>query len=114
VLAGIGDVLHQQLRSTDIAARFGGEEFVVVLPETSQPRAVQLADRVRRAVAERAFECGRGVGPVHVTISIGVAAFPADASTDLELLEVADAAVYDAKARGRNRVVAAADRAIAV
>jgi diguanylate cyclase (GGDEF)-like protein len=114
VLAGIGDVLRKELRSTDIAARFGGEEFVVVLPETPPARAVQLAERVRRAVAERPFECGRDVGPVHVTVSIGVAAFPADAATDEELLDAADAAVYHAKAHGRNRVVAAAERAVAV
>jgi diguanylate cyclase len=115
VLAAIGDVLRTELRTTDIPARFGGEEFVVVLPETSLPRAVQLAERVRRAVAERTYEFGRENGePVHVTISIGVAAFPADARTEEALLRAADAAVYDAKSRGRNRVVAAADLAVAV
>jgi diguanylate cyclase (GGDEF)-like protein len=114
VLAGIGEVLRQQLRSTDIPARFGGEEFVVVLPETPHARAVQLAERIRRAVADRAFDGGRGVGPVHVTVSIGVAAFPADAATDEELLGVADAAVYEAKAQGRNRVCVAGERAVAV
>jgi diguanylate cyclase (GGDEF)-like protein len=114
VLAGIGDVLRKELRSTDIPARFGGEEFVVVLPETPPARAVQLADRIRRAVEERVFEGGRGVGPIRVTISIGVAAFPLDASTDEELLDVADVAVYEAKATGRNRVVAAPESAVAV
>jgi diguanylate cyclase (GGDEF)-like protein len=114
VIAGIGDVLRKTLRSTDIASRFGGEEFVVVLPETPPERALQLADRVRRAVAEQPFDTGRDGEAVHVTISIGVAAFPTDATTDEELLEAADAAVYDAKARGRNRVSTAAARAIAV
>jgi diguanylate cyclase (GGDEF)-like protein len=114
VLAGIGDVLRRELRTTDIPARFGGEEFVVVLPETSQPRALQLAERVRRAVAEREYDFGDDGEAVHVTISIGVAAFPADAATEDELLRAADAAVYDAKARGRDRVVAAADLAVAV
>jgi diguanylate cyclase (GGDEF)-like protein len=113
VLAGIGEVLRKELRATDIPARFGGEEFVVVLPETSPARALQLAERVRGAVEEREFESGRAAEPVRVTISIGVAAFPADARTEEALLRAADAAVYDAKARGRNRVVAAADIALA-
>ncbi len=103
VLAGIGDVLRAEIRSTDVAARFGGEEFVVVLPETPGTRALQLAERIRRAVEERTY----GRAGVRVTISIGVASFPADASTQDELLDAADAAVYVAKARGRNRVCVA-------
>jgi diguanylate cyclase (GGDEF)-like protein len=114
VLAGVGEVLRTEVRGTDVPARFGGEEFVVVLPETSLPRAVQLAERVRRAVAERAYGFGPNGESVYVTVSIGVAAFPADARTDEALLRAADAAVYDAKSQGRNRVVAAADRAVAV
>jgi diguanylate cyclase (GGDEF)-like protein len=104
VLAGIGDVLREQLRSTDLAARFGGEEFVVLLPETPPARAAQLAERIRAAVADRPFECGRGIGAVNVTVSIGVASFPSDARGGEDLLDAADAAVYEAKARGRNRV----------
>lgn len=104
VLAGIGDVLRAELRSTDIPARFGGEEFCVVLPETPGPQAAKLAERIRRSVELREFEIGRGMAPVHVTISIGVASFPADAETDEDLIEAADAAVYAAKASGRNRV----------
>lgn len=104
VLAEIGVVLRDALRSTDVAARFGGEEFCVVLPETPGPKAAVLAERIRRAVDERRFEIGRGLPPVHVTVSIGVASFPADAASDNDLIEAADAAVYAAKARGRNRV----------
>jgi diguanylate cyclase (GGDEF)-like protein len=114
VLEGIGDVLRAELRATDVAARFGGEEFVILLPETPVARAIQVAERVREAVERRDFECGRGLGSVNVTISIGVAAFPADASTAEDLLDAADAAVYAAKARGRNRVEAAAEQALAI
>jgi len=113
VLAGIGEVLRTELRTTDIPARFGGEEFVVVLPETSLPRALQLAERVRRAVADRVYDFGRD-GGTQVTVSIGVASFPADARTEDTLLRAADAALYDAKSHGRNRVVAAVDLAVAV
>jgi diguanylate cyclase (GGDEF)-like protein len=109
VLEGIGDVLRRELRATDLAARFGGEEFVIVLPETPPARALQVAERVRRAVEEEPFECGHGVGIVHVTISIGAAAFPTDAADAESLLEAADEAVYTAKRRGRNRVVTASD-----
>jgi diguanylate cyclase (GGDEF)-like protein len=104
VLAEIGEVLRDAVRSTDIPARFGGEEFCVVLPETPGPKAALLAERIRSAVDERAFEIGRGMPPLHVTVSIGVASFPADASSDDDLIEAADAAVYAAKAGGRNRV----------
>jgi diguanylate cyclase (GGDEF)-like protein len=114
VLEGIGDVLRAELRVTDLAARFGGEEFVILLPETPVSRALQVAERVREAVERRDFECGRGLGSVNITISIGVAAFPADATTAEDLLDAADAAVYAAKARGRNRVEAAAEQALAV
>lgn len=114
VLEGIGEILRAQVRSTDIPARFGGEEFCVVLPETPGRRAHQLAERIGRAVEERAFDVGRGLPPVHVTISIGVAAFPADATSEEDLIEAADAAVYRAKSLGRNRVCVAGETATAL
>lgn len=114
VLAGIGDVLREQVRSTDLPARFGGEEFVVLLPETLPSRGVQVAERIRRAVAERAFDCGHGIGSVYVTVSIGLASFPADATSADDLLNVADEAVYKAKARGRNCVAVASEQPLAL
>ena len=112
VLAGIGDVLRTELRQTDIPARFGGEEFCVVLPETSATKATQLAERIRRAVEERLFEAGRAE-PLRVTVSVGVATFPADADGAEELLGAADGALYEAKSRGRNCVCSAAEVAAA-
>jgi diguanylate cyclase (GGDEF)-like protein len=111
VLKGIADVLRTELRDTDIPSRFGGEEFCVVLPETSAARATQLAERVRAAVDARRFDAGHDVAPLHVTVSIGVAAFPADGASDDELLDAADAALYNAKASGRNCVRCAGDAA---
>lgn len=108
VLAGIGEILRSELRRTDIPARFGGEEFCVVLPETTAARAAQLAERVRSAVEARVFDAGGGTR-LRVTVSIGVATFPTDAAGEVELLDAADGALYTAKARGRNCVCAAAD-----
>jgi len=113
VLAGIGDVLRAELRSTDVAARFGGEEFCVVLPETPGQRAMVLAERIRRRVAEHEFPRGREGAPISVTVSIGLASFPADAANDEELIAAADAAMYAAKARGRNRVCVAGEPPLA-
>jgi diguanylate cyclase (GGDEF)-like protein len=114
VIAGVADVLRGQLRSTDLASRFGGEEFVVLLPETPPSRGVQVAERIRRAVAERAFPGPREAPAIYVTISIGLASFPADATSGEELLNAADEAVYRAKAAGRNRVAVAADQPLAL
>jgi len=114
VIAGVADVLRGHLRSTDLAARFGGEEFVVVLPETPPSRGVQVAERIRRAVAERGFPGPREAPSIYVTISIGLASFPADATSGEELLNAADEAVYRAKARGRNCVAVAAEQPLAL
>ena len=114
VIAGVADVLKDQVRSTDLAARFGGEEFVVVLPETPPSRGVQVAERIRRAVAERAFAGPKESPSLYVTVSIGLASFPADATSGEELLNAADEAVYRAKARGRNCVAVAAEQPLAL
>jgi diguanylate cyclase (GGDEF)-like protein len=100
VLAGIGEVLRTELRDSDFAGRFGGEEFCVILPETGLDRAESLAERVREAVAAREF----GRARLHVTVSVGVAAFPRTERKDLQ--RNADAALYRAKARGKNLAAA--------
>jgi diguanylate cyclase (GGDEF)-like protein/putative nucleotidyltransferase with HDIG domain len=107
VLAGIADVFREQLRHYDVPARFGGEEFVILLPETPPDQALEIAERVRRAVAERSFAVTTSIEPIRVTVSIGVAAFPDDGRGTNELIHQADLAVYRAKLQGRNRVVGA-------
>ncbi|HEX7061766.1 MAG TPA: diguanylate cyclase [Woeseiaceae bacterium] len=90
--------------SRGLLARYGGEEFVVVLDDVQAPQAVQVAERMRRAVAELAIEHRGGEGS-RVTISVGVAALaPAPGRRPRGALQLADQALYDAKVRGRNRV----------
>src|SRR5207253_1019573 len=107
VLQGIAEVFRLQLRHYDVPARFGGEEFSILLPETPPEQAMEIAERIRRAVAERDFEVETSDQPIHATISIGVAGFPKDGTDANELIHQADLAVYRAKLQGRNRVLGA-------
>jgi diguanylate cyclase (GGDEF)-like protein/putative nucleotidyltransferase with HDIG domain len=107
VLETIADVFRSQLRHYDLPARFGGEEFAILLPETPHDQALEIAERVRRAVAARSIEVETSSEPIRVTISIGVASFPSDGRDSSELVHHADLAVYRAKLQGRNRVLGA-------
>ncbi len=109
VLRGISEIFRQQLRHYDVPARFGGEEFSILLPETPPQQAFEIADRIRRAVAARRFEVETSSEPIRATISMGVAAFPRDGDDMNELVHQADLAVYRAKLQGRNRVLDASD-----
>lgn len=100
VLAQVATVVRQTIRSMDIAGRYGGEEFAIVIPEADRAAAFHSAERLCMAVEDR-FQHN-----VKVTVSVGVASFPADAHTAAELVKMADKALYAAKARGKNRVVA--------
>jgi len=105
VLVAIADRCHRNLREVDILTRYGGEEFVALLPETDLASAHEVANRLRQEVEGQPFETE--AGSLVVTISVGIAAWrPAINDLD-ELLEQADAALYEAKASGRNRVRAA-------
>jgi diguanylate cyclase (GGDEF)-like protein/putative nucleotidyltransferase with HDIG domain len=109
VLRGIAEVFRQQLRHYDVPARFGGEEFSILLPETPSGEAYEIADRIRRAVAARSFDVETSSEPIRATISMGVAAYPRDGADMNELVHQADLAVYRAKLQGRNRVLDASD-----
>jgi diguanylate cyclase (GGDEF)-like protein len=102
VLRELAAVLAATVREIDLAARWGGEEFCLILPGTDLAGAAQLAERVRTALAERTILTAEGL-PLHVTASFGVAGQPPLASAE-ELIASADAALYDAKRRGRNCV----------
>ncbi len=105
VLQGIAEVFRAQLRHYDVPARFGGEEFAILLPETSPEQAFEIAERIRRTVAARAFDVETSSDPIRATVSIGVAAYPRDGVDANELIHQADLAVYRAKLQGRNRVL---------
>ncbi len=99
--------LATNVRAVDLPCRIGGEEFVVVMPDTRLEEALQIADRIRRDVAAAPF---RVMGSEHlsVTASVGVAASTGETDTPEALLKRADEGVYEAKSRGRNRVIARA------
>jgi diguanylate cyclase (GGDEF)-like protein/putative nucleotidyltransferase with HDIG domain len=107
VLKGIAEVFRAQLRHYDVPARFGGEEFSILLPETPPDQAMEIAERIRRAVAERTFDVETSSEPIRATVSIGVAGYPKDGTDSNELIHQADLAVYRAKLQGRNRVLGA-------
>ncbi|HMK73703.1 MAG TPA: diguanylate cyclase, partial [Myxococcaceae bacterium] len=103
VLRQVAEVLRGQVRRVDVVARYGGEEFCLVLPQVAKTDAVEVAEKLRRSIAEQAF----GAWPAgRITASAGVAHLPGDATTLEGLLEAADAALYASKHRGRNRVTA--------
>lgn len=103
VLAEAASVFRDELRSYDIAVRFGGDEFVAVLPGASLPEAMSVAERVRKAVEQSRFP-GNMAG-VRLTFSIGIAVHPADGiETVADFIRAADSALYRAKAKGRNRI----------
>jgi len=109
LLASVGRALLHEKRDADIAARFGGEEFAVLVPGRASDGVV-VADRLRRAIAEvPATRLHRHEIPDIVTASAGVATFPLDARDGIELFELADRALYEAKRQGRDRVVTAAE-----
>src|SRR6266511_5727154 len=114
VLQGIAEVFRAHLRHYDVPARFGGEEFAILLPETSPEQAFEIAERIRRTVAERAFDVETSSEPIHATVSIGVAGFPKDGTDANELIHQADLAVYRAKLQGRNRVLGASSEPLLV
>jgi diguanylate cyclase (GGDEF)-like protein len=104
VLAQVATVVRRTIRSMDIAGRYGGEEFAIIIPESDRAAALQSAQRLCMAVEDR-FQ-----HTVKLTVSVGVASFPNDAHTVAELVKAADKALYAAKARGKNRVVASHER----
>jgi diguanylate cyclase (GGDEF)-like protein len=104
VLTGIAEIFRAEVREYDVPARFGGEEFSVLLPETTPEEALDVAERIRRAVEQREFEVSTSEEPIRATVSLGVACLPTDAIDATALIHAADLAVYAAKDGGRNRV----------
>jgi predicted signal transduction protein with EAL and GGDEF domain len=100
-LARVARLLQEILPDTALIARYGGDEFVAALPDTRLDEAFTLFEEFRRRVAALPFE---GQPEVHVTSSIGLAAFPTHGNNDVDLLRAADQAMYVSKVSGRNKV----------
>jgi diguanylate cyclase (GGDEF)-like protein len=109
VLAGVADVMRQTVGNAGIVGRWGGEEFVVSLPDTGESVALGIAEQIRQRVSARPFHADDGQ-ELHVTISIGVAVFPRDAGDFVGLHKQADRAAYLAKRTGKDQVCLYQDR----
>lgn len=105
ILKSIADTLINTVRTMDIVARYGGDEFMVILPETDEPLAVDIAERVRSSLAVHVARARseEGQGPHVLTTSIGIVCYPKHGETLEALLENVDRALYRAKNRGKNR-----------
>lgn len=102
VLRRVSCKIVENIRNIDIAARYGGEEFAVVLPETPPEGARITAERIRKAIKDYRISYAENL--ISVTVSVGVATYPDNASSRIELIEKADSALYEAKRNGRDRV----------
>jgi diguanylate cyclase (GGDEF)-like protein len=102
VLRAVGEIIRAGVRRIDTAARYGGDEFVVVLPETDPTGAYVLAEKIRLGVAD--LDLAIPNSNVRPSLSIGVVAYPGDGRTSDELMIAADAAMYRSKRSGKNRV----------
>jgi len=100
VLRAIGQFLQQNIRDVDVVARYGGDEFVIMIPEAAQDAAYILSERLRKQFSELKFE---NLAPI--TVSLGIATYPLDGSELEDLIKKADSAMYAAKRAGRNKVV---------
>lgn len=108
VLKELAARIRTTVRGADLACRFGGEEFVVVMPDTTLEMAAAIAERLRSAIEDKPFKVGVESKELVVTASLGIAALSATIGSPAQLLKSADQALYEAKTGGRNRVVAAA------
>lgn len=108
VLQELAARLREGLRNLDLPCRTGGEEFIVVLPDTDKAVALRVGERIRKLIGAKPFNAGAKSGPLTITVSIGIAAFEAAEDTMESLLKRGDEALYQAKREGRNRVIPAA------
>jgi diguanylate cyclase (GGDEF)-like protein len=111
VLRQLADLIRDSIRFRDVSCRYGGEEFIVLLPEVSihNNTAYDIAERFLRVVREHVFSCP-GCPPINQTVSIGIAALPDHGRTWDEVIQAADDALYEAKRGGRDRLCCASER----
>jgi diguanylate cyclase (GGDEF)-like protein len=104
VLREVGGRIAASVRKADIAVRYGGEEFMLILPEAAADKLLPIGDKVRRVIAEAPVALSAGIAPLSITLSVGVAAFHSATDSAETLIARADGALYRAKESGRNRV----------
>ncbi len=110
VLVGVATILRESVREYDLVARFGGEEFAILMPETTPEDAAMRIDDIRRYIAVSGYDVATSKKPISATMSFGVAGRMNAAQTAAQLMHQADLAVYRAKLDGRNRVRLADDK----
>jgi diguanylate cyclase (GGDEF)-like protein len=106
VLSRIAEVIREECRVTDIPSRFGGEEFAILFPKTGREMTLEIAERLRQVICAEPFDHEHKLPGGQLTVSIGVATWPDDAADWYSLINNADHALYEAKAAGRNKVLA--------
>lgn len=109
ILTRASKIIEKNIRSKDIVCRYGGEEFAVILPDTSLEKAFEIAERIRKAFEKEHFFGNKAFPRVRKTISCGVASYPRQAKDEFELIDMADRALYFAKETGRNKTVCYGD-----
>jgi len=105
VLRKVASLLRRTARDMDVVSRYGGEEFCIILPGTGKKESVFVGERMRRVIEVESFPGENHLPLGRLTISLGIASFPADGVTENELIHASDLALYQAKAMGRNRLV---------
>lgn len=105
VLRKIAKVAKSCTRSDHLIARYGGDEFVVLLPSTNKDQALQYAENLLEAISKMDSPIKGQTDPVNITISVGISMFPADGQSTFDLVRAADEALYEAKNLGKNRIV---------
>ncbi|HRE28031.1 MAG TPA: GGDEF domain-containing protein, partial [Anaerolineales bacterium] len=101
------NILKAMVREYDVVARFGGEEYTILMPETAPEIALERVEAIRQAVEQARFEVATSTTPIQVTMSFGVAGRVHPRQAPQEIMHAADVAVYQAKLSGRNRIVLA-------
>jgi len=104
VLIGLVGVIKRCVRDVDILCRYGGEEFIVILPNTVEREAHRIAERIRRGVEQAEFGGGGGIPRLKVTVSVGVSSYPENGLSEDELINAVDQAMYRAKGSGKNTI----------
>jgi diguanylate cyclase (GGDEF)-like protein len=104
VITEIGKILKDNIREADLAIRYGGEEFVVLLHNATDEGTLKVAEKIHAVFGERIFDVGNGE-TMQKTMSIGISKFPTDADTIWKCIKFADTALYKAKTTGRNKIV---------